>query len=223
MKCYITVWNLLSPLPQLVDDIRRFGCKPVIVDNASTYPPLLKWLDEQTTAPVVRMAENLGPRAAWTLGIQRQERYIVTDGDLDLSEIPDDAMDVLDAGFALDPSAHKVGFSLRIDDLPPDGVLTAAVREWEARYWTRPVGERYFRADIDTTFAMYDSRRPGNAYGPALRTAPPYTARHLPWYWTRETMTGEIRYYLKALNKAVGAGTWSPRLVSLLDEGGEMG
>lgn len=219
MNCYITVWNLLSPLPQLVDDIRRFGAKPIIVDNASTYPPLVEWLNRQTRIPVIRMAANYGPRAAWSLGIDKQECYIVTDGDLELSEIPDDALDVLIEGFSVAPSIHKVGFSLRIDDLPPGGPLTDAVRDWEARYWQRPIGNRYFDAEIDTTFAVYDSTRPGNAYGPALRTAPPYTARHLPWYWTQENLTGEIRYYLKALSQSVGARTWSPRLVSLLDEG----
>jgi hypothetical protein len=218
MICYITVWNLLSPLPQLIDDIRRFGGTPVIIDNASTYPPLLEWLGRQDRVPIIRMAANYGPRAAWTLGLDQHERFVITDGDLDLSQIPDDALAVIAEGFSEDPAAHKVGFSLRIDDLPADGPLTAAVREWESRYWTQPLGNRYYRADIDTTFAMYDMRRPGNAYGPALRTAPPYAARHIPWYWTKDAVTGEIRYYLKALANAVGARTWSPRLVTLLDE-----
>ena len=220
IPCFITSWNLLTPLIHLVEDVRRLGLKPVIVDNASTYPPLLAWLDQQKQVEVVRARQNHGPRVAWALGlVHAEKRCVVTDGDLELSEIPDDALDVLIEGFSVAPSIHKVGFSLRIDDLPPGGPLTDAVRDWEARYWQRPIGNRYFDAEIDTTFAVYDSTRPGNAYGPALRTAPPYTARHLPWYWTRDSINDELRFYLKTtLTERPSGISWSFRLAQVLLE-----
>ena len=53
-----------------------------------------------------------------------------------------------------------------------------------------------FRADIDTTFALYrplDRRRHGE--GRALRTGPPYVARHLPWYLDSSNLSAEDAYY----------------------------
>jgi len=224
IPCFITSWNLLTPLIHLVEDVRRLGLKPVIVDNASSYPPLLAWLDQQNQAEIVRARQNHGPRVAWALGlVQSEKRCIVTDGDLDLSLLPDDALDILQEGFSLDKSVHKVGLSLAIDDLPPDAHLTSEIRQWEQGYWSKAIGQRrgatFYEAPIDTTFALYDNRRPGSTYGPALRVGPPYMARHLPWYWTRDAINEEIRFYLKAILAQRPSGiSWSLRLAQALLE-----
>lgn len=224
IPCFITSWNLLTPLIHLVEDVRRLGLKPVIVDNASTYPPLLAWLDQQKQVEVVRARQNHGPRVAWASGLVQAEHWcVVTDGDLDLSSVPDDALDILQEGFSLDKSVHKVGLSLTIGDLPLDAPLTHEIRQWEHAYWKKPIGQRrgvtFYEAPIDTTFALYDNQRPGNAYGPALRVGPPYTVRHLPWYWTRDAINEEIRFYLKAILAQRPSGiSWSLRLAQALLE-----
>jgi hypothetical protein len=54
----------------------------------------------------------------------------------------------------------------------------------------------FYKAPIDTTFAMY---RPGLGHqnGNSLRSAPPYTARHLPWYQDFANLSEEDEYYVK--------------------------
>ncbi|HOV61689.1 MAG TPA: hypothetical protein PK349_11605 [Candidatus Hydrogenedentes bacterium] len=224
IPCFITSWNLLTPLIHLVEDVRRLGLKPVIVDNASTYPPLLAWLDQQKQVEVVRARQNHGPRVAWALGlVHAEKRCVVTDGDLDLSSVPDDAIEILNEGFSLDKTAHKVGLSLAIGDLPAEAPLTSEIRQWEHAYWKKPTGQAkgvtFYEAPIDTTFALYDNRRPGSIYGPALRVGPPYMARHLPWYWTRDSINDELRFYLKTtLTERPSGISWSFRLAQVLLE-----
>lgn len=214
IPCFVTCFNLLSPLPQLVSDIRRLGCRPVLVDNASTYPPLLEWLDH-CGAEVIRLDQNYGPWVAWSKGlIAGFDRFVITDSDLDLSGVPDDVLDVLEEGFREYPSAWKVGLSLEIDDLPP-GPIRDRVIEWEKRFWQDRVG-RYFIAPVDTTFALYDPKRfRGDWYTPALRADRPYTARHLPWYWTQ--ITAELSYYFRHIRP--GITRWSGLVSGLFQRG----
>ena len=206
----IIVRDRLEPLQQLVNWLERAGLHDVVlVDNASTYTPLVAWLDE-CPYRVVRLRHNLGHRAPWIAGVIAEVGYdrhfVVTDPDV----VPDDAcpLDALDHFRAL-LDAHldvdKVGFGLRIDDLPAHYALGDDVRRWEAQFWTDAVAPGAYRAAIDTTFALY---RPGRWHrlDAALRTGAPYVARHLPWYANTANPTDEERYYHDHLDPSVN--TW---------------
>lgn len=183
---FITVRDRLSPLRALVHWLERAGDADItLVDNDSSYPPLLEWL-ERCGHRVLYTGANLGPRVAWLTGlVQRvglESPYVVTDPDV----IPDDScpldlIDHLSDTLSAHPDVDRVGPGLRIDDLPVEGEHTAAVRDWESQFWAQEVEPGLYAADIDTTFALY---RPGRRIpgAPALRTGPPYVARHLPWY-----------------------------------------
>jgi hypothetical protein len=206
----IIVRDRLEPLQQLVNWLERAGLHDVVlVDNASTYPPLVAWLDE-CSYRVVRLPHNLGHRAPWIAGVIAEVGYdrhfVVTDPDV----VPDDAcpLDALDHFRTLldaHPDIDKVGFGLRIDDLPAHYALADEVRRWEARYWTDEIAPGVYRAAIDTTFALY---RPGRWHrlDAALRTGPPYVARHIPWYANTASPTDEERYYHDHLDPSVN--TW---------------
>lgn len=193
---YINVRNRLAPLPGLLRDIARLGGKPVIVDNDSTYPPLLAFY---ATNPfeIVFLRQNLGVRAVWMAGLALREPgyYAVTDGDLDLSRVPDDGLAYLTRGFQAHPTVTKAGFSLELGDLP-DNEITRKVRNHEAQFWTEPLGDGFYRASVDTTFALYHTRRDVNqAFFAAVRSDRPYTARHLPWYEDVLSPSEEEMYY----------------------------
>lgn len=183
---FITVRDRLEPLRRLVEWLERAGGVDItLVDNDSAYPPLLDWLAESPHR-VVRTGRNLGPRVAWLTGLVQQvglERpYVVTDPDVVPDEAcPPDLIRHLEAVLASHPEIDRVGPGLRIDDLPADGEHTAAVLDWESQFWEHEVEPGLFAADIDTTFALY---RPGRRVtgARAIRTGPPYVARHLPWY-----------------------------------------
>lgn len=219
IPCLITSYNQLSMLRGMVKDCFRLGLDPIVVDNGSTYPPLLEWLDTNP-CQVERLGDNFGPNAAWTFGViwrlmkEKSGYYIVTDGDLDLSRIPDDAADVLVETFEANPQVTKVGFSLEIDDLP-DNPLTEEVRNHEAQFWTGIRDDGHYDAAIDTTFALYHTDRKFEApayaeFFTAIRLGRPYTARHVPWYLDFENPTDEQRYCLEKTDDHLSV--WSTKI-----------
>jgi hypothetical protein len=177
----------LTPLVQLLAWLDRAGHERItIVDIDSASESLLRYY-EGAGRNVIRLRENNGPRSAiWESGVLEslgvQEEYVVTDCDVVPSEeCPLDLVDMLRWCLARYPAYVKAGPALRIDDLPSGSKLTSQVRDWEGRFWERPLERGVFHAPIDTTFAMYRSTRRFNL-SPAIRTGHPYTAMHLPWY-----------------------------------------
>ena len=55
----------------------------------------------------------------------------------------------------------------------------------------------YFDANVDTTFALYRKHvMKKHTVQKSLRTNRPYTARHLPWYYTDfESLPDDEKYY----------------------------
>ena len=184
---------------------------PIILDNCSTYPPLLEWYKHLPAGVLLlRLVKNVGPQAPWST-MRRIERergclfYCVTDSDLGLSSVPPDFLSLLRRGLERNPDVAKAGLSLRLDDLP-DSALARRARDWEfPRFWLDADrrGEFYCNA-IDTTFAMY---RAGSGWGgatqphSALRAAPPYCCRHVPWYATIPPDPEEAYYREHADNR----------------------
>jgi hypothetical protein len=81
----------------------------------------------------------------------------------------------------------KVGFSLKINDLPHSYPLKKLVIEWESKFYKNPIINKnltLYKNSIDTTFALY---RP-KIFCPKLndlsgiRVGFPYQLHHLPWY-----------------------------------------
>jgi hypothetical protein len=89
----------------------------------------------------------------------------------------------------------KVGFGLRIDDLPDHYPLKSSVVAWESQFWSHPLGENIYEAGIDTTFAVYKPFTYSYMLHPSIRTGEPYVARHLPWYTDPANQTDEDIYY----------------------------
>jgi hypothetical protein len=215
VKIFINNHDRLTTTRALVDYLLHIpGAYPVIIDNASTYPPLLEWYEWSCPVPVVGCV-NYGAQAPWDSGmVQRMaagQRYVVTDADLDICACPADLLDVLSEGLDRYSDFPKCGLSLEITDLP-DWPLRPEIMSWEAGYWTTPLDSRYFDADIDTTFALY--RGPEWEGYRALRTRPPYTARHIPWYGK---MDDEECYYLE--HASAPEVYWTARTRDLLHSG----
>ena len=96
------------------------------------------------------------------------------------------------------PFARKIGFSLRIDNIPDSYIHKEEVINLEKQYYLKPAEGGLYRAPIDTTFALYRPRvglsrsRSVEAY----RTAYPYQAEHLPWYNDSSNLSEEEQYYI---------------------------
>jgi hypothetical protein len=198
------MYNRLTYPKRMAEFLSDTGCEVILIDNNSTYQPLLDWY-KKCPYRVYNLNQNLGHKAVWTSGIINKysdEYYVVTDHDLDLSSIPNDYVEFLHKGFIDNPDIIKSGLSLKIDDLPVND-YSKKVKEWEINYWTRPIDSNgFYRSEVDTTFALYDRKREysgfpeGDSFFKAVRSPFPYTARHIPWYNTPDNISEEEMYYI---------------------------
>lgn len=197
---FIVCRDKVSPLVSQVEWLELHGYQRIVlVDNASTYPPLLEYFD-RTPHEVVRLTENVGPHdSIWSTGVRdryaRGNHFVVTDCDvIPDSGCPGDAVNYFYWALCRFPSYVKVGFGLRIDDLPAHNDLAENVRAREYWFWTRRFSLNLYHAPIDTTFALYRPESPF-VLRPAIRTGNPYIAQHRPWYLDSKNRTEEEQYY----------------------------
>lgn len=196
---FINVRDRLQPLIKLLDWLNRAGHENVILVNvASSYPPLLKFLD---TCPyrVVNLKRNLGKYALWRISTFRQtidtEWFVYTDSDVVPTETcPLDAVVYFYHLLQRFPNYLKAGFGLCLHDLPDQYHQKQKVLQWESGLYGRELAPGVFQADIDTTFALYRPHAAPTA-GPAMRTRGLYEARHTPWYIDSANPDKEEIYY----------------------------
>lgn len=213
VPCWLTNRDAMQVREMVNQLLLCEGIGPItIVDCESTYQPLTDWYDNECPVHVIRAA-NLGNRAPWNF-VNIGSPYIVSDADLDMGKVPRDVLKHLEYALEKYPNAIKAGVSLRIDDLPDGAPLKGKVIDWESKFWTKPLDAVHYDADIDTTFALYRKGEGHGGYGPAVRLAPPYVARHVPWYLTPSTTTEDWRHYF-ANAKPAGL-MWGPQLASAL-------
>lgn len=190
----------LQPLRRLIEWLEQAGHQRIVLlDNNSSYPPLLDYLGA-SPHEVVRLAYNAGPRAPWISGhVDRLQAkwYVATDPDVVPTEdCPLDVVCVMHDVLMKHRRFSKVGLGLKLDDLPDHYQFAREVRIIESEYYQpeRKLAEHIYRSPVDTTFALYRGGRPFTI-DHALRLDHPYTARHLPWYENSEEPSAEERYY----------------------------
>lgn len=203
IPAYIINYDRLTTTRRMVEYLSRVpGVKPVVIDNDSSYPPLLEWY---ATGPceVVQLGRNVGHLAPWSEKIVDRfggQYYIVTDSDLIIDHIPRNFIGVLQRGLLQNRTIYKCGFGLEIKDLPDTGLARVA-RYWERSKWRNKRGPGYFFAPTDSTFALYSKERkaqhPSPSFFWAYRTDYPYVAKHAPWYITKETVSEEELYIME--------------------------
>ena len=198
LPVFLTVRDRVTELRKMIEWFEGAGCRRItLLDNDSSYPPLLEYLGS-TAHEVVWLGANLGPRALWTAGLVPSERFILSDPDLDLTDCPFDAIEHL--GALMDEyGKSKVGLGLLHGDESADMPSLS----WERRllwpdksmndWWKGEIAPGVFDSLIDTTFALYEAGSRVFQYE-AIRTGAPYLARHVPWYMTE--LDDEYGFYL---------------------------
>ncbi len=210
---FINNFNRLTSARSLAEwSAGLVGARVVLLDNGSDWGPLLDWY-ARCPFEVRHLGRNWGHRAPWVSGAVEgvtTPYYVVTDPDLDMGGCPGDVLDVLAQGLARYPWAMKAGVALELEDIPTGYPSQEFIRATEQPFWQDRLDERFFRAAVDTTFALYRAgAEPPCA--PALRSDRPYVARHLPWYVTPETLTDEERHYLRSADTRFSSGTGHTR------------
>lgn len=193
-------------LKQLIFSLKNKGYNNIsILDNNSTYPPLLEFY-KKTDCKVHRFKKNYGSKSFWKSGLWLKYMttyFVYTDPDvLPLDECPEDFISYFYSLLQKHKNVHKVGFSLKINDLPDNFLNKQKVIEWEKKFYQTGIDKNNYLAPIDTTFALYrpfskSGKRDGST--PIIRTGFPYQARHLPWYIDSKNLDEEEKYYLNSI------------------------
>lgn len=187
--------NLERGFRRLLEWLQGAGMtRVVVIDNGSTYEPLLRYYRGLRKEVEVRFAHrNLGPSAPWVRAAAQGTRFIVSDPDVvPAPECPQDLVRALHA--AADQHQAKVGPGLRIDNLPDCYARKREVLALEKPFWARPVGN-CFEAPLDTTFALYAAGSGRWPREPHFRLAAPYLIEHVPWYEDSAAANPEREFY----------------------------
>lgn len=221
----INSFNQFTYLKMMVNQLQRLGRREIVIlDQASSYPPLLDYLKEiERTTTVIRLRENNGPHWIFTSGFSSllPQYFVYTDPDILFpADMPRSFIsDMLRAARAT--AATKVGLALDISR--PENIKNAAlplggriytIPEWEQQFWRRPIrfrGLELYKAPVDTTFALYDRKRFDREIRKfraddiyycmdmpgSYRLAGRYTAVHLPWMLDDPIPEEELVYYIE--------------------------
>lgn len=205
----IISFNQLFYLKKMIDYLLKNGyINIVIIDNNSSYPPLLDYFDAiENKLTIHRLNENYGHLVFWKVkelfDKYSQGFYVVTDSDIVPNEkCPDDFLKEFIKIIIRNKEVTKVGFSLKIDDIPDTNPNKQKVIDWESQFWKNKKKEGNYKAAIDTTFALYRPKYKYNKnnFYDAIRTKEPYCAIHGGWYLDITNLTEEQVYYFKSCN-----------------------
>lgn len=205
--------NRYSFLKLQIQSLKKRGYTNIyIIDNNSSYLPLLNYYDTECPYTVFRLKQNMGHLALWKSGIIKQFRsryFVYTDSDVVLDECcPSDFMEQFIRVMMKYPLVEKVGFSLRIDNLPDCYDQKQQVIDWESQFYKRKISDNppLYKATIDTTFALYRpySKSGWNLHSPIIRIGEPYIARHMPWYNDSAKLEEEELFYIQHCETLTG-------------------
>jgi glycosyltransferase involved in cell wall biosynthesis len=195
-----TTKNMVEKLLELNEDEQI-----IIIDNGSTYPPLLEWYKNLTNVDV-RFFGNEGHLALWATQLDKElgEYFVYTDSDIILpNDFPKVWKMIMYNQLNWNRGLYdKVALAIHIDDLPDHYRYKNQVIRNEARWWLEKHDTKMFdylyKADTDTTFAMM--RNFGDNCYKSLRIAKEdMMCRHYGWYLDLEKLDEEEKYYLDHL------------------------
>lgn len=210
MPIFVVSYNRLDCLKKLMSffEKRNLLKNVIIIDNNSTFPPLLDYL-RNAPCRVLFLKKNYGHLALWKChkfdDIILNKPFVLTDCDVvPMDEIPDDFLERMYDCLRRHDNLTKVGLSLTLDDIPDCYDRKQEVLAWEEQFWVNRLEDdsSAFDASIDTTFAVYRPDVPPSvfAWWSSARLDKPYSARHLGWYADSEHPTDEEIWYANTID-----------------------
>lgn len=221
---YIISYNRLSYLKNMVSWLQKNNYKNItIIDNNSDYQPLLDYY-KKINCKIIKMKKNYGYKVFYKnikfLLKRNFSLYVVTDPDLyPIEGCKTDFLEKFVNIMYEFPTFSKVGFSLKIDDIPDTYKAKKDVLISEKRYYSKTVESnlydfKLFSADLDTTFALNSPNylMKSLLFYKGIRTGRPYTMKHLPWYENEineeqknyyKTMKSELTFYSRKETESI--------------------
>lgn len=209
---YLTNMNRFTTCKKMVEDLFKLNgnSKISIIDNASTYPPLLEWYEEiKKDVNIIRNPTNLGP---WTFfyggnySTIPDEYYIYSDADLELNpNMPYNWQEIMLE--CINKYQRKASLVLRTDDIPDDYEFKDKILNHQSVCWYESGEPDVYRAITDMTFSM-DKKSNGHRYE-SMRLGGNFACRHIPWYVDLKNIDEEEKYYLEHINRGFGEALYS--------------
>lgn len=208
----------------------------ILVDNASTYPPLQKFLSTAIKRfPKIKYIWKYRRNAMYDNLQHAQQRllrlpefrnssvYGITDHDVVLVN-PRAVQTYKQLLDKMNTRIDGIGPQLRINNIPTYYPLRKLVLKKHHKFWTRNgilnhtnPHCRYRVAPIDTTFALYRRSyiKVKGATDNCLRVYKPYDALHLDWYLNPTKLNEEQKYYTEHSGSVSHwGGTWFRNVVT---------
>lgn len=220
----------LKPLEKLVDSLHQRGYyNLIIIDNLSTYPPLIEYYYSNKLNVHVNDGIVVNDNSTlYRLAIEAKvpyfksildDWYVYTDSDVVLTEdVPENFIEDM-VKVCKKYAVHKVGLGLEINNLPKDLAMTNDVVECEKQYWVNKLEDAeydLYAAPIDTTFAVYQPGSHPLWSNHSIRMGYPYVATHEPWYYDTDNLPEDELYYVSHLSRQSGA-VWSVKIKDKLN------
>lgn len=207
IPAFIIAYNQPTFIKGMVSQLEKYTKDITIIDNKSTFVPLLDYYEQEYPYTLLRQKENYGHMVYTRKEIKKLAGglYLLTDPDLLFNpQLPPDFLSTLIA-VSEECNAGKVGFALFIDsdDIREDLHLNKTpIKEWESKFWEKPVSfssdpnlEMYWAA-IDTTFCLINETKRNWDH---IRIAGDFTCMHIPWHkgFEERLQSGEYEAYLQ--------------------------
>lgn len=205
---FVISFNRKDTLKKCIERYEKDGYKNIIViDNASTNNDVLDYL-KSIKHKVYFLEKNYGHHVLWLCGLFQDiilnQYYVLTDPDVvPIEECPKNYVEVFYKILVQHPEKTKVGFALKLDDIPFSYKYKIPLTRYESFYWEKVISDDpvVYDAPLDTTFALY---RPGEipeeSFFCGLRTGYPYVARHLGWYVNLDAASKKNKSYYNKNN-----------------------
>lgn len=203
---FTTTKNMVEKLLSLNPDEQI-----VIIDNGSTYPPLLEWYEYMMNSPrfwgkvEIIFKNNEGHLALWATGLYKElgDYFVYTDSDIILpDDFPMDWKEIMLNTMFKYPEYKKIALAIHTDDLPDHYLFKNQVIRNEGRWWLEQVEQDLYKADTDTTFALMKNFG-DNCYQSLRIARKDMTCRHHGWYLNLDVLDEEEKYYLENLGERV--------------------
>jgi hypothetical protein len=205
----------LTDLRELVDwclNKNKFPSDIIIIDNGSSYRPLAEYYIQLKknfkNVKIISNPFNGGSRIIEQMSfVGGLPYYIYTESDVIPDEnCPSDLINKLIELSNKHPSVHKVGLSLRTDDLPQSFPFrdTVIFEESKNRQFKTTEGDAYL-ANIHSSFALYRKNFSSfKVITKNIRTLEPLCARHKFWYYDKNNLPDDVSYYInKCSNESI--------------------
>jgi hypothetical protein len=209
----IISYNNLTFLEKMINQVLKYTNDIVIIDNKSTYQPLLDFFKtNENKYTILNMEKNHG-HTVYKIDTVKKilgPLYLLTDPDIELpSTLPKNFVRQF-YDLTKKYKIHKIGVALDIfsDNIRTDvkalgfhGVWNT-IKDWEKQFWKKRIEDKDFElysGDVDTTFCFVNE--PNTIYKnlPIRIAGVDYTSKHLPWYknWESQLRDNEYNEYMK--------------------------